>query len=146
MLDAYHKHVEERAAEGLPPLALDAEQTAALVELLKNPPKGQEQECLELFTHRVPPGVDQASYVKAGFLTAVAKGDVICPVIDPEHATELLGTMLGGYNIQPLIDLLDDDKLGSIAADALSTTLLMFDAYHDVIDKAKSNQHAQRVV
>jgi len=146
VLDAYHKHVEERAAEGLPPLALDAEQTAALVELLKNPPKGQEQECLELFTHRVPPGVDQASYVKAGFLTAVAKGDVICPVIDPEHATELLGTMLGGYNIQPLIDLLDDDKLGSIAADALSTTLLMFDAYHDVIDKAKSNQHAQRVV
>ena len=146
MIEAYLQHAEERAADGLPPLALNADQTAALVELLKRPPAGQEQFLLELLIHRVPPGVDQAAYVKAGFLAAIAKGDTVSPVIDANHATQLLGTMLGGYNIQPLISLLDIDTLAPIAAEALSNTLLIFDAYHDVIDKAKTNSHAKQVV
>ena len=135
MIEAYRKHVAERGAEGLPPLALDDKQVAELVELLKNPPAGEEQFLLDLLIHRVPPGVDQAAYVKAGFLTDIAKGSASSPLIDAEKATELLGTMLGGYNIQPLIDLLDDDKLASIAVASLSKTLLVFDAYHDVLDK-----------
>ncbi len=147
MLDAYRKHVNERAAEGLPPLPLDAGQVAALVELLKNPPAGEEQALLDLFTHRVPPGVDQAAYVKAAFLAEVAEGKTACPLIDDARATELLGTMLGGYNIQPLIKLLEHDKLGAIAAAALAKTLLMFDAYHDVVEKAKAgNANAKTVV
>ena len=146
MLESYRQHVQERAEQGLPPLPLDAEQTAALVELLKTPPTGEEEALVELFTHRVPPGVDQAAYVKAGFLTAVARGETQCPLIDAARATELLGTMLGGYNIQPLIDLLDDDSLAPIAAAALSKTLLVFDAYHDVLDKADNNAFAKQVV
>ena len=146
MIEAYRKHEEERAAEGLPPLALNDKQVAELVELLKNPPSGEEQFLLELLIHRVPPGVDQAAYVKAGFLTDIAKGSATSPLIDAAKATELLGTMLGGYNIQPLIDLLDDDKLAPIAVEALSKTLLVFDAYHDVIEKSKSNQFAKQVV
>ena len=146
MLQAYRKHVEERAQQGLPPLPLDANQTAALVDLLKQPPAGTESELLNLLTHRVPPGVDQAAYVKAGFLAALAKGDTKSPVINPALATQLLGTMVGGYNIRPLIDLLDSNSLGSLAADGLSGTLLMFDAFHDVMTKAKTNRHAKRVV
>ncbi len=137
MLEQYRTHVAEREAEGLPPLALNADQTAALVELLKSPPKGEEQTLVELLTHRVPPGVDEAAYVKAAFLASLAKGEAKSPLIDARHATELLGTMVGGYNIQPLIDLLEDDDLAPIAAKALSKTLLMFDAYHDVIHKAR---------
>jgi len=146
MIENYRKHVAERQAQGLPPLSLNAQQVAELVELLKNPPAGEEQFLVDLLIHRVPPGVDQAAYVKAGFLTAVAKGQVQCPLIDSAKATELLGTMLGGYNIAPLIDLLDDETLAPIAADALAKTLLIFDAYHDVIEKTKSNAHAKRVV
>ena len=146
MLEAYRQHVQERATEGLPPLALDAQQTADLIELLKSPPAGEEKTLLELFTYRVPPGVDQAAYVKAGFLAAITKGETISPLIDKKHAAELLGTMLGGYNIQPLIALLDDDTLAPIATAALSKTLLMFDAYNDVIEKAKGgNTHAKQV-
>ncbi len=147
MLEAYRKHVEERASEGLPPLALNAEQVADLVELLKNPPKGEEQTLVDLLTHRVPPGVDQASYVKAGFLAAVTKGEASSPLIDKKQAAELLGTMLGGYNIQPLIELLDDAELAPIAVKALSHTLLMFDAYHDVDEKAKAgNANAKAII
>jgi len=146
MIEAYRKHVAEREAEGLPPLALNDKQVAELVELLKNPPNGEEEFLLELLVHRVPPGVDQAAYVKAGFLTDIAKGNASSPLIDTAKATELLGTMLGGYNIQPLIDLLDDKKLAPIAVTALSKTLLVFDAYHDVIEKSKTNQHAKQVV
>jgi len=146
VLEAYHSHVAERAQEGLPPLPLSAEQTASLIELLKNPPQGKSEEILELFIHRVPPGVDQAAYVKAGFLSDIVKGNVNCPLIDKEKAAEVLGTMLGGYNIQPLIDTLDDDAIAPIAVTALSKTLLMFDAYHDVIDKSKSNAFAKQVV
>lgn len=146
MIEAYRKHVDERAAQGLPPLPLNADQTADLVGLLKNPPAGEEQFLLDLLTHRVPPGVDQAAYVKAGFLTAIAKGETNSPIIDGEQAIRLLGTMLGGYNIDPLIDLLDHATLAPVAAEALSNILLIFDAYHDVIEKSKTNTFAKQVV
>jgi aconitate hydratase 2/2-methylisocitrate dehydratase len=146
VLEAYRQHVQERAAQGVPPLPLNAQQTAGLVELLKNPPTGEEAMLLDLFTNRVPAGVDQSAYVKAAFLADVAKGKVKSPLISRRHAVELLGTMLGGYNIQPLIEALDDADLAPAAVQALSHTLLMFDAYHDVIEKAKTNQFAQQVV
>ncbi len=146
MLEAYRKHVEERAADGLPPLPLSAEQTADLVELIKNPPAGEEAFLLDLLTNRVPPGVDQAAYVKAAFLADVAKGEVACRLIDPLEATRLLGTMLGGYNIQPLIALLDREDTAETAAEALSGTLLVYDAFHDVADKADANPWARKVL
>ncbi|EDN2303061.1 aconitate hydratase B [Salmonella enterica] len=147
MLEEYRKHVAERAAEGIVPKPLDATQMAALVELLKNPPAGEEEFLLDLLTHRVPPGVDEAAYVKAGFLAAVAKGETTSPLIAPEKAIELLGTMQGGYNIHPLIDALDDAKLALGAAKALSHTLLMFDNFYDVEEKAKAgNDYAKQVM
>ncbi|WP_260259886.1 bifunctional aconitate hydratase 2/2-methylisocitrate dehydratase [Vibrio intestinalis] len=147
MLEAYRKHVEERAAEGVVPKPLDAEQVAGLVELLKAPPQGEEAFILDLLENRIPPGVDEAAYVKAGFLTAVAKQEVESPLVSREKAAELLGTMQGGYNIEPLVALLDDDLLAPIAAKALSHTLLMFDAFYDVEDKAKAgNTYAQQVM
>ncbi len=145
-LKNYRKHVEERATDELPPLPLNAEQVAALVELLKTPPAGEEAFLVELLTHRVPPGVDEAAYVKAGFLSAIAKGEASSPLIDAKQATELLGTMLGGYNIQSLVDLLDNDELAPVAVEALSKTLLVFDAFHDVLEKAKNNAFAKQVV
>ncbi|QIL89382.1 bifunctional aconitate hydratase 2/2-methylisocitrate dehydratase [Microbulbifer harenosus] len=147
MLEAYRKHVAERAEQGIPPKPLNAEQVAGLVELLKNPPAGEEQELLDLITNRVPPGVDEAAYVKAGFLTAIVKGEAKSPLIDGEHATKLLGMMLGGYNISTLVELLDDANLGALAAEQLKGTLLMFDAFHDVEEKAKAgNEHAKAVI
>ncbi|MEZ5588866.1 MAG: bifunctional aconitate hydratase 2/2-methylisocitrate dehydratase [Sedimenticolaceae bacterium] len=147
MLEAYRKHVEERATQGIPPLPLNAEQVNELVLLLKNPPAGEEQVLVDLLTDRVPPGVDEAAYVKAGFLAAVAKGEATSPLIDGHKAVELLGTMLGGYNIQPLIELLDDAELGELAAEQLKFTLLMFDAFHDVEEKAKAgNTNARAVI
>jgi aconitase (EC 4.2.1.3) len=147
VLEAYRKHVEERAAQGIPPKPLDPEQTSALVELLKNPPAGEEAFLLDLITNRVPAGVDQAAYVKAGFLAAIAKGEATSPLIDKVKAVELLGTMLGGYNIAPLIECLDDEALAPTAAKALSHTLLMFDAFHDVQEKAKAgNVYAKQVM
>ena len=146
MLDAYRSHVIEREKEDLPPLPLDAEQTAALIELLKNPPSGEADFLLELFIHRVPPGVDQAAYVKAGFLADITTDKTQCDLIDKAKAVEFLGTMLGGYNIQPLINILDDDSLAPEAVKALSKTLLMFDAYHDVVEKSKNNSFAKQVV
>ncbi|TVO73549.1 bifunctional aconitate hydratase 2/2-methylisocitrate dehydratase [Sedimenticola selenatireducens] len=147
MLESYRKHVEERAAEGIPALPLNPEQTAQLVELLKNPPAGEEAFLLELITNRVPAGVDQSAYVKAAFLADVAKGNCTCPLIDRVKATELLGTMLGGYNIAPLVDALDDDELAPTAVKALSHTLLVFDAFNDVKEKADAgNSHAQVVL
>jgi len=145
MLDAYKQHVEERANQGLPPLALNASQVTALVDLLKNP-SAEAETLVDLLTHRVPPGVDEAAQVKANFLAEVAKGQVSCASITPTRATELLGTMLGGYNIQALIDLLDNDSLALVAAKALSHTLLMFEAYNDVVEKAKTNKVAQQVL
>lgn len=146
MLDAYRKHAEERQSEGLPPLALDAQQVADLIELIKNPPAGEAEFLLDLLVNRVPPGVDQAAYVKAAFLADVAKGNTSCELIDAVRATELLGTMLGGYNIVPLIELLDNAVTADAAATALSHTLLIYDAFHDVSDKAASNEHAARVI
>jgi aconitate hydratase 2 / 2-methylisocitrate dehydratase len=138
VLEAYRQHVEERAAEGVPPKPLNAEQVAALVELLKNPPAGEEEFILELLTNRVPPGVDEAAYVKAGFLTAIAKGEAQSPLVDKVHAVKLLGTMQGGYNIATLVELLDDAELAKEAGEQLKHTLLMFDAFHDVEERAKA--------
>jgi aconitate hydratase 2 / 2-methylisocitrate dehydratase len=147
VLEAYRKHVEERALEGIPPKALDADQVSALVELLKNPPAGEEDFILDLLKNRIPAGVDQAAYVKAGFLSAITTGDANSPLISPELATELLGTMLGGYNVQALIACLDNEALAPIAVKALSHTLLVFDAFHDVEEKAKAgNAHAKAII
>ena len=147
MLEAYRKHVEERAAIGVPAKPLDADQTASLVELLKNPPAGEEAFILDLLENRIPAGVDQAAYVKAGFLAALAKGEASSPLITPVKAVELLGTMLGGYNITPLVEALDNDALAPTAAKALSHTLLMFDAFHDVQEKMEAgNAFAKQVI
>lgn len=137
MLQAYRQHAAERAALGIPPLPLSAQQTAELVELLKNPLKSEEDFLLDLITNRVPAGVDEAAKVKASYLAAVSLGKEKCPLINRAKATELLGTMLGGYNISPLIELLDDAEVGTIAANGLKHTLLMFDAFHDVQEKAE---------
>lgn len=147
MLENYRKHIAERAAEGVMPKPLDAEQTAALCELLKNPPDDEAAFLLDLLANRIPPGVDEAAYVKAGFLSAIAKNEAHSPILTPADATELLGTMLGGYNIAPLIDLLDSKVLAPIAARALTHTLLVFDAFYDVQAKAKDgNSFAQQVL
>jgi aconitate hydratase 2/2-methylisocitrate dehydratase len=147
MLEAYRAHVAERAALGIPPLPLTKAQTVALVELLQNPPKGEEAFLVDLITWRVPAGVDDAAEVKAKFLAKVGAGETACALISRAKATELLGTMLGGYNVKPLIDLLDDAEVGVVAAAGLKNTLLMFDAFHDVADKCKAgNANAKAVM
>lgn len=147
MLETYRKHVAERAAEGVVPKPLDAEQTAALIELIKQPPAGEEEFIIDLLENRIPAGVDEAAYIKAGFLAAIAKGETSSPILTAKRATELLGTMLGGYNIAPLIDLLDNAELAPIASKALSHTLLVFDAFHDVQEKAEAGgAYAQQVL
>ncbi|MEH1803970.1 bifunctional aconitate hydratase 2/2-methylisocitrate dehydratase [Nostoc sp.] len=166
MLEQYRKHVAQRAALGIPPLPLDAKQTSELCELLKNPPKGQEEILLHLLSDRVSPGVDPAAYVKAGFLTAIAKEEITSPLIAPIEAVQLLGTMIGGYNVQSLIDLLQlptvsvsdssetplvmggqgKEPISAYAANALSKILLVYDAYHDVLELSKTNPFAKRVV
>ncbi|TFY96468.1 bifunctional aconitate hydratase 2/2-methylisocitrate dehydratase [Ramlibacter rhizophilus] len=147
MLQAYRAHVAERAALGIPPLPLSAAQTGELIELLKNPPAGEESFLVDLITHRVPAGVDDAAKVKASYLAALAHGSEGNRLIGRAKATQLLGTMLGGYNIGPLIELLDDADVGGVAADALKKTLLMFDQFHDVRQKADAgNVHAKAVL
>ena len=147
MLEAYRKHVEERAAEGVPPKPLTAEQVTGLVELLKAPPAGEEEFLLNLLENRIPPGVDEAAYVKAGFLSAVVKGEAKSPLINSRKAVELLGMMLGGYNIETLVGLLDNAELSELAAEQLKNTLLVFDAFHDVEEKAKNgNANAAAVL
>lgn len=146
VLEAYRKHVEERANQGVPPKPLDPEQTAALVELLKTPPAGEEEYLLDLISNRVPPGVDEAAYVKAGFLSAIVKGEANSPLIDRRLAVTLLGNMLGGYNIGTLVSLLDDAELGVAATEELKHTLLMFDAFHDVEEQAKSGNANAKVL
>ena len=148
MLDAYRQHVAERAALGIPPLPLTAAQTADLCELLKQPPAAEKEELLMLLRDRVPPGVDEAAYVKAGFLTGVAKGEITCPLISHQGAVDLLGTMVGGYNVQSLVELLKsrDSNLAAEAANALSKTLLVFDAFNDVLTLADVNPYAKQVV
>ncbi|MCO6507414.1 MAG: bifunctional aconitate hydratase 2/2-methylisocitrate dehydratase [Snodgrassella sp.] len=147
MLEAYRTAAIEREALGIPPLPLTAKQTEELIELLKNPPKGEETFLVDLLSHRVPPGVDDASKVKASFLGAIAEKTVSSPLITPTFAVELLGTMLGGYNVQPLIEFLDNEELAATAANALKHTLLMFDAFHDVEEKMRAgNQYAREVI
>lgn len=148
MLKAYKKHAAERAAMGIPALPLTAQQTSELCEILKNPPKAEQKELLELLRDRVPPGVDDAAYVKAGFLTGVAKGEIECPVISTTEAVRLLGTMVGGYNVQSLVSLLksDDSAIATEATKALSKTLLVFDAFNDVLELSKSNLYAKQVI
>jgi len=136
VLEAYRRHMEERAELGIVPKPLDVEQTTGLIELLKNPPAGEEGFLLDLISNRVPAGVDEAAYVKAGFLSALAKGEDASPLLTKQDAVKLLGTMLGGYNITTLVELLEDDELGAAAAIELSHTILMFDAFHDVAEKA----------
>jgi aconitase (EC 4.2.1.3) len=147
MLEQYREHVAERAAEGIVPQPLNAEQVSDLVELIKQPPAGEEEFILDLLIYRVPAGVDEAAYVKAGFLAAIAKSEATSPILDSARATELLGTMLGGYNIQPLIELLDNKILAPIVVKALSHTLLVFDAFHDVKEKADAgNEFARQII
>jgi len=147
MLDSYQSHVEERAALGIPPLPLSVEQTTALVELLQNPPAGEEEKLVDLLTNRVPAGVDDAARVKAGFLAQVAKGEVACALVTKVRATELLGTMLGGFNIEPMIALIDDAECGAAAAEGLKKTLLVFDYFFDVKELAeKGSANAKAVM
>ncbi|MBK1850028.1 bifunctional aconitate hydratase 2/2-methylisocitrate dehydratase [Marinobacter sp. 1-4A] len=147
MLEAYREHVAERAALGIPPKPLNAEQTAALVELLKNPPAGEEETLVDLLENRIPPGVDEAAYVKAAFLSAIVKGEASSPLIDNKKAVQLLGMMQGGYNISTLVDLLDNAELAELAGEELKHTLLMFDAFNDVKEKMDAgNAVAKSVV
>ncbi len=147
MLDAYRQHVSERAAEGVPPKPLTPEQVSSLVELLKNPPAKEQALLLDLFENRIPPGVDEAAYVKAGFLAAIVEDQASSPLIDKTKAIQLLGTMHGGYNVAPLVALLDDQQYAGLAAEQLKHTLLMFDAFHDVEERARNgNAHAQSVL
>ncbi|MDB9451164.1 bifunctional aconitate hydratase 2/2-methylisocitrate dehydratase [Dolichospermum circinale] len=166
MLQEYRQQVAERAQLGIPPLPLDAQQTSALCELLKNPPTGEEELLLNLLRDRIPPGVDQAAYVKAGFLTAIAKREITSPLVSPVDAVELLGTMIGGYNVQSLIDLLQvssssvsessetplvmggegREQIAAYAANALSKIMLVYDAFHDVLELSKTNPYAKQVV
>jgi aconitate hydratase 2/2-methylisocitrate dehydratase len=166
MLESYRKHVAERAALGIPPLPLDAKQTSELCELLKNPPQGEEETLLQLLQERVPPGVDPAAYVKAGFLSAIAKEEISSPLISPVEAVQLLGTMVGGYNVQSLIELLQTptvsvskssetplvmggqgkEPIAAHAATALSKILLVYDAFNDVLELSHTNPYAKRVI
>ena len=146
MLEAYRTEVQERAELGIPPKPLDPEWTAQLVDLLKSPPAGEEEFLLDLIANRVPPGVDEAAYVKAGFLSAIVTGEASSPLIDAAAAVKLLGNMHGGYNVATLVNLLDDEALAASAAEELKSTILVFDAFHDVAAKADAgNAHAKGV-
>ena len=146
MLEEYRKHEEERRAQGIPALALNTDQVVDLIELIKNPPEGEEETLLNLLTNQVPAGVDQAAYIKAAFLADLAQSNISTSLISCESATKLLGTMLGGYNIQPLIKLLDNDQVGDLAVEALSNTLLIFDAFYDIFELSKENARAKKVI
>ncbi|MEP5459701.1 MAG: aconitate hydratase B, partial [Marinobacter alexandrii] len=146
MLEAYREHVAEREALGIPPKPLNAEQTVALVELLKNPPAGEEETLVYLLENRIPPGVDEAAYVKAAFLTAIVKDEAASPLLSKQKAVELLGMMQGGYNIATLVDLLDDAELAELAGEKLKRTLLMFDAFNDVKEKMDAGNAVAKAV
>jgi len=146
VLEAYRAHVAERQLQNIPPKPLDPEWTAGLVELLKNPPAGEEEFLLDLIANRVPPGVDEAAYVKASFLSAIVNGDAASPLIDRSAAVTLLGNMHGGYNVATLVSLLDDAELSGQAAEELKSTLLVFDAFHDVAEKADAGNADAKAV
>ena len=145
MLDDYKKHVEERAKENIPPLPLDVEQTSELINLLKSE-HDESELLLFLLKERVPAGVDQSAYVKAAFLSDIASGKTSSPYIDKKKAVQILGTMLGGYNIEPLINCLKIDELGKEAANALSETLLIFDSFNEIFELSKTNKYAKKVI
>jgi len=145
MLESYKKHVQERADLNIPPLPLDAEQTSQLVELLKSE-HAESDFLLHLFKERIPAGVDQAAYVKAAFLADITEGNTSSPFINKIEAVEILGTMLGGYNIQPLIKCLKDDELADTAVKTLSNTLLIFDAFNEIFELSKTNKYAEQVI
>ncbi|MEB3283170.1 MAG: bifunctional aconitate hydratase 2/2-methylisocitrate dehydratase [Lyngbya sp.] len=148
MLEAYRQHAAEREALGIPPLPLNAQQTSELCELLKNPPEEEKEFLMDLLRDRVPPGVDEAAYVKAGFLTGVAKGEIDCPLLSPQGAIDLLGTMIGGYNVQSLVSFLKspDSNVASEAATALSKITLAFDTFNDVLALSEVNPYAKQVI
>ncbi|MBF0284294.1 MAG: bifunctional aconitate hydratase 2/2-methylisocitrate dehydratase [Magnetococcales bacterium] len=146
MLEAYRQHVAERAKEGVPPLPLNVEQTTALVALLKNPPAGEEKTLVDLLANQISPGVDPSAKIKAAFLAEVAKGQTACALISRAEAVKLLGTMIGGYNVGPLVELLDDAAMGAEAVAALSNTLLVYDGFQKVVDQSKSNANAKQVL
>ena len=145
MLEDYLNSVKERDSQGIPPLPLDAEQTSGLIELIKDASKN-DKNLLELLTERVPAGVDDAAYVKAAFLSDIANKKISCELISPKEATFYLGTMLGGYNVEPLISLIDDPECGEEAVKALSNTLLVFDAFNDIAEKSKSSENAAKIL
>mmetsp|Transcript_24118 Transcript_24118/g.64700 ORF Transcript_24118/g.64700 Transcript_24118/m.64700 type:complete len:899 (+) Transcript_24118:22-2718(+) len=145
-MSAYQKHIDERAAQGIVPKPIDATQASELTQLLVEPPADEADALLALLKERVPPGVDEAAYVKAGFLAAIVKGETTSPLISKTLAVEMLGTMQGGYNVAPLVDALDDAELATTAASALSKTILMFDAFYDVEGKAKAGNAAAQSV
>ena len=148
MLREYREAAAQREALGIPPLPLNPQQTSKLCELLKNPPAGEEKTLLTLLRDRIPPGVDEAAYVKAGFLSAVAKEEIKCSLISPVYAVELLGTMVGGYNVQSLVELLQslNTEIALTAAIALSKTLLVFDAFNEILELSEKNSYAKKVI
>ena len=148
MLSTYRENAAQRLSQGIPALPLNASQTQALTELLQNPPAGKEDELLHLLSERIPPGVDEAAYVKATWLSAVAQGEAESPLVSALDATRLLGTMVGGYNVAALIELLkhDEEALALCAAEGLSRTLLVYDAYNEVMELASTNRFAKQVV
>ncbi|HIJ84275.1 MAG TPA: aconitate hydratase B, partial [Magnetococcales bacterium] len=146
MLEAYRQHVTEREKQGIPPLPLSVEQTLALTQMLLSPPSGEGAFLKNLLANQVPPGVDDASRVKAEFLAKIAKGEAICPLMDRKEAVVLLGTMIGGFNVIPLIDLLDDSSMAGDAVAALSNTLMIYDSFARVVQLAQSNVFARQVL
>jgi len=146
MLEQYRKQVMERKAEGLVPKPLNEEQMISLAELFISPPEGEEQFMLSLLTDRVPPGVDPVAKIKAKLLEEIALGEKSTPLLDKITATKLLGTMLGGYNIDPLIRLLSQEETAKIAAESLSGTLLVFDAFDRIYKLSESNTYAKQII
>ena len=147
-LAEYRKHVEERAKLGIPPLPLNAKQVAAVVELLKEVPIIEEEFLIDLLINRVNPGVDEGAYVKAAFLNDIVQGKAHSPAISPKKAVQILGTMLGGYNVKPLIDALShkDPEVAQEAANALKNIILVYDAFNDIVELSKTNKYAKEVL
>ncbi|MCX5947941.1 MAG: aconitate hydratase B, partial [Cyanobacteria bacterium] len=148
LLPAYSAAAAEREAMGVPALPLDAVQAQALTELLQQPPSGEEAFLLQLLSERIPPGVDEAAYIKATWLSAIAQGSATSPLVSPIDAVQLLATMIGGYNVAALIALLSstDPAIAAAAVTGLSRTLLVYDAYNDVLELAETNPYAKQVV
>jgi len=146
MLESYYQKAREREKQGIPPLPLTAEEAKELCQLLENPPAGKEQELLYLLEQRISPGVDPAAKVKADWLSQVAAGQKKSPLVSPEKAIFLLGTMIGGYNVEPLVAMLEKPELAKAAADALKNIILVYGAYEKVLNLSKTNKYAREVL